>query len=75
MTLPNLPLDGSPDEHEIEFRYAGLGTVVAVVFNDYGLKVDEVRGHTFREAYDKVREVYPQATWDGLDVLDEEEGE
>ena len=69
--LPRLPLDGEPDGHEIEFRHTGMGTVSAVVFNDEGLKVDEVRGHSFREAYDKVRATYPQAMWDGLD--DEED--
>ena len=66
MTLPNLPLEGSPDEHEIEFRALGFGRVAALVFKD-GLKVDEVRGSSFREAYDNVRDEYPQARWDGLD--------
>ena len=61
-----MPLEGEPDEHTIEFRHVSMGSATAVVFVD-GMKVDEVRGQSFREAYDRVREAYPQAEWDGLD--------
>ena len=73
MTLPNLPLEGERDEHEIEFRSVGVyGCYTAIIYVD-GMKVDEVRGHSFREAYDKVRIIYPNAHWDGLDS--DEEGD
>lgn len=68
--LPPLPLpDARPDSesegHVIEFRFHPLGAVTALVFDEDGMKVDEVRGHSLREAYDEVREAYPQARWDG----------
>lgn len=76
MNLPRLPLSDAPDgegaDMQIEFRDRGLGVTSAVVFMD-GLMVDEVRGHTFREAYDNVRSQYPQATWDGADSEPEDE--
>lgn len=64
MMLPRLPLQGEPDGHVIEFRSTGMGTMSAMVFNDEGLLVDAVRGHTLRDAYDRAREVYPQASWE-----------
>jgi hypothetical protein len=64
MMPPSLPLEGEPDGHWIDFRHTGMGGFSAVVFDEDGMQVDVVRGHTFREAYDAVREEYPQAEWD-----------
>jgi hypothetical protein len=50
-----------------------LGAVVAVVFDDDGMKHDEVSAHSEREAYDTVRDLYPQASWDGVDPTEEDE--
>ena len=73
MNLPNLPLEGPADGNEIEFRWAGMHGVSAIVFDPDGFRIDEFRRHTFQEAYDAVRHEYPHATWDGLDTPDEEE--
>ena len=69
--LPQLPLpDAPPDEasegHVIEFRFHSMGIVAALVFNEDGMKEDELRGHSMREVYDTVRSLYPQARWDGM---------
>jgi hypothetical protein len=77
MGLPRLPLPDAPEGEgagmHIEFRHHAMGVTSAALFADNGLLVDEVRGHSFREAYDNVRDQYPQATWDGAEAEEDED--
>lgn len=69
--LPRLPLEGAPPDTQsegmnISFRRQQMGRVIAAIFDVNGMLYDQVRGEDMRDAYDKVREIYPQAAWNGL---------
>ena len=64
-SLPRLPLEGEPDGRTIHFGFTTYGMVRARVVGEDGLIEDVMTGHSFREAYDKVRDEYPHATWSG----------
>jgi len=49
------------------------GACSAVVKNEYGDKVDEIREDSFANAYDVVSRNYPQAKWTPTEEGDEDQ--
>lgn len=66
--LPSLPLLDAPahaesEDYTIRFRTHRFGQVTALVVNEFEDMVDEIPGRNFMDAYDRVRDEYPQAQW------------
>lgn len=75
--FPSLPLpDAQPhpesEDLTIEFKHREFGGCSAILRNEYGDKVDEIREDSFENAYATVQLNYPQAKWE---APDEEEAE
>lgn len=72
--LPALdaPADRDSEDLVITFVQREWGGWSAVVKNEYGDKVDEVREDSFANAYDTVSRNYPQAQWNPTEEDDDD---
>lgn len=71
ITAEALPLPGAdPDPYSegyhIKFQQSLFGRVKANVYDEDRVLVDSLEENSFQEAYDRVRDLYPQASWRGL---------
>lgn len=64
LPLPDAAPDPESEDYHIEFKRREFGAYSAIVRNEYGDKVDEVREPSFDEAYHTVARNYPQASWE-----------
>jgi len=65
---PSLPMGDAPQDdvsvgYIIRFKAARYGKIIAFVYDDFGSLIDKIFGVDFQDAYDTVREAYPQASW------------
>jgi hypothetical protein len=70
LPLPDAPADPQSEDLTIEFKHREFGGCSAIVRNEFGDKIDEVREDSFENAYYTVQRNYPQATWKGEDDED-----
>jgi len=63
LPAPDAPADPDSEDLVITFVQREWGGCSAVVKNEYGDKVDEIREDSFENAYDTVSRNYPQAKW------------
>lgn len=63
LPLPEAPADPQSEDLTIEFNHREFGGCSAILRNEYGDKVDEIREDSFENAYYTVQRNYPQASW------------
>ena len=65
LPAPETPPDPDSEDLTITFVQREWGAWSAVVKNEFGDKVDEIREPSFAMAYDTVSRNYPRASWSG----------
>jgi len=66
LPLPDAPADPESAGYKIKFDQGLFGRVKVTIRDSDKMIVDVLEEPSFQEAYDRVRDLYPQAEWRGM---------